>query len=282
MLGLLEPPREPVGYAFLGAYVYALGAVLRGYVRNDLRPKSYSHITVRTILVIVLAWVLQLQWSGDVLLALGFFAGLVPRDCDRPHQGVSAGRDRAPVLRGRAGPAHEARGYRPLRPGPASRRGVTSVEGSCHGRDSERCGRVQSSLVGSASATASTTSSTISSGNSSATVPVQSNSGSFASWSRSCSIRSTTGVMPVRISLAQDGHGRVEVRDHIAVPGRARAPAAASGEPGEVVVHLRTGQVGAIHPRVVVEARIRQGGPRQVRSREVGALQPRVPKRGEA
>lgn len=58
--------------------MYALGTVLRGYVRKDLRPKSYSHITVRTILAIVLAWVLQLQWSGDVLLVLVFVAALVP------------------------------------------------------------------------------------------------------------------------------------------------------------------------------------------------------------
>jgi hypothetical protein len=58
--------------------VYTLGTVLRGYVRKDLHPKSYSHITVRTILVVVLAWVLQLQWSGDVLLGLVFVAGLVP------------------------------------------------------------------------------------------------------------------------------------------------------------------------------------------------------------
>jgi hypothetical protein len=78
LLGLLDPPREAVVYAFLGAYVYALGTVLRGYVRKDLRPKSYTHITVRTILVIVLAWVLQLQWNGDVLLAVVFVAGLVP------------------------------------------------------------------------------------------------------------------------------------------------------------------------------------------------------------
>jgi hypothetical protein len=78
LLALLQPPREPVIYGFLGAYVYALGAVLRGYVRKDLRPKSYTHITVRTILVIVLAWVLALQWSGDLLLLLVFVAGLFP------------------------------------------------------------------------------------------------------------------------------------------------------------------------------------------------------------
>jgi hypothetical protein len=78
LLSLFQPPKEPVVYAFLGAYFYALGAVLRGYVRKDLRPKSYTHITVRTILAVVLAWVLQLQWSGDMLLGIVFVAGLVP------------------------------------------------------------------------------------------------------------------------------------------------------------------------------------------------------------
>jgi hypothetical protein len=78
LLSLFQPPADPVVYAFLGTYVYALGGVLRGYVRKDLRPKSYSHIAVRMILAVVLAWVLQLQWSGDVLLGIVFVAGLVP------------------------------------------------------------------------------------------------------------------------------------------------------------------------------------------------------------
>jgi hypothetical protein len=39
LLSLFQPPADPVVYAFLGTYVYALGGVLRGYVRKDLRPK---------------------------------------------------------------------------------------------------------------------------------------------------------------------------------------------------------------------------------------------------
>ena len=38
VLSLFEPQEAAVTFAFLGAYVYALGALLRGYVRRDLRP----------------------------------------------------------------------------------------------------------------------------------------------------------------------------------------------------------------------------------------------------
>ena len=38
---------------FLGAYVFTLNAVLRSYVRSDLRPKSYAHITIRIIAAVV-------------------------------------------------------------------------------------------------------------------------------------------------------------------------------------------------------------------------------------
>ena len=76
---LFEPWRSPVAFAFLGAYFFALHAILRWYVRGDLRPKTYSYITVRIIVVIVLAWVLETGLgSGDVLLLLAFLTGIVP------------------------------------------------------------------------------------------------------------------------------------------------------------------------------------------------------------
>jgi hypothetical protein len=56
---LFEPQRSPVVFAFLGAYVFTLNAVLRSYVRSDLRPKSYAHITIRIIAAVVFAWVLE-------------------------------------------------------------------------------------------------------------------------------------------------------------------------------------------------------------------------------
>jgi hypothetical protein len=83
---LFEPQRSPVVFGFLGAYVYALNAVLRSYVRSDLRPKSYTHIVVRIIVAVVFAWVLealffstaQATTGQDLLLVLAFVVGLLP------------------------------------------------------------------------------------------------------------------------------------------------------------------------------------------------------------
>jgi hypothetical protein len=83
---LFEPQRSPVVFAFLGAYVYALNAVLRSYVRSDLRPKSYTHIVVRIIVAVVFAWVLealffstpQATTGEDALLVLAFLVGMLP------------------------------------------------------------------------------------------------------------------------------------------------------------------------------------------------------------
>lgn len=83
---LFEPQRSPVVFAFLGAYVFTLNAVLRSYVRSDLRPKSYAHITIRIIAAVVFAWVLealffstpQATTTEDALLVLAFVVGMLP------------------------------------------------------------------------------------------------------------------------------------------------------------------------------------------------------------
>jgi hypothetical protein len=83
---LFEPQRSPVVFAFLGAYVFTLNAVLRSYVRSDLRPKSYTHIAIRIIVAVVFAWVLealffstpQATTSDDALLVLAFVVGMLP------------------------------------------------------------------------------------------------------------------------------------------------------------------------------------------------------------
>jgi hypothetical protein len=83
---LFEPQRSPVVFAFLGAYFFALNSILRSYVRSDLRPKSYAHITVRILLAVIFAWVLELLFVGTVqettgtetLLVLAFVAGVLP------------------------------------------------------------------------------------------------------------------------------------------------------------------------------------------------------------
>jgi hypothetical protein len=78
---LFEPRQAAVSFAFIGAYFYGLNAVLRGYIRKDLRPKTYSALTVRIFIVVVLAWVLELLWQSNTdsnLFVVAFLAGIVP------------------------------------------------------------------------------------------------------------------------------------------------------------------------------------------------------------
>ena len=50
-------------------------------MRRDLRPKSYSDISVRIVTVVILAWVLELGFPDDSsrLLVFAFIAGIVPQ-----------------------------------------------------------------------------------------------------------------------------------------------------------------------------------------------------------
>jgi hypothetical protein len=78
---LFHPRQTAPAFAFLGAYFFTLFALLRGYVRRDLRPKSYSDISVRIVTVVILAWVLELGFSDESsrLLVFAFLAGIVPQ-----------------------------------------------------------------------------------------------------------------------------------------------------------------------------------------------------------
>jgi hypothetical protein len=75
---LFEPRQTAVSYGFMGAYFYGINAILRGYVRRDLRPKTYSTLTVRIFIVVVLAWVLELMWQNSTLYVIAFLSGIVP------------------------------------------------------------------------------------------------------------------------------------------------------------------------------------------------------------
>lgn len=92
----------PVSFAFLGAYVYSLQIVLRGFVRGDLRPKTYNAISVRIIVAFVLAGVLQglaaaAGGTSESVLVPAFLAGIVPDTILRSI------RDFSPRRRGRSG-----------------------------------------------------------------------------------------------------------------------------------------------------------------------------------
>jgi hypothetical protein len=76
---LFRPSPTPMTLAFLGAYFLAVQVALRGYVRGDLKPKTYNVITVRILMAILLAWVMQALWgTNDLTLGLAFLAGIVP------------------------------------------------------------------------------------------------------------------------------------------------------------------------------------------------------------
>jgi hypothetical protein len=95
LLGLFTPTSAILPFAFLGAYLFAVLTSLRSYLRGDLLPKAYSQIAARMLVVVTLAAVMgalsdAITSPGPVesvvervdyqawLLALAFFAGLVP------------------------------------------------------------------------------------------------------------------------------------------------------------------------------------------------------------
>jgi hypothetical protein len=76
---MFHPAPTPMTFAFLGAYFLAVQVTLRGYVRGDLRPKTYNVIIVRIIVAVILAWVLEGLFGGGVaVLATSFLAGFLP------------------------------------------------------------------------------------------------------------------------------------------------------------------------------------------------------------
>ena len=76
---MFHPLLTPMTMAFLGAYFLAIQVALRGFVRGDLKAKSYNVITVRILMAVVLAWALQaVAGDGTVVLAAAFVGGVVP------------------------------------------------------------------------------------------------------------------------------------------------------------------------------------------------------------
>jgi hypothetical protein len=76
---LFRPSPTPMTLAFLGAYFLSVQVALRGYLRGDLKPKTYNLIIVRILMAFILAWVMQALWgANDLVLGLSFLAGIVP------------------------------------------------------------------------------------------------------------------------------------------------------------------------------------------------------------
>jgi hypothetical protein len=76
---LFVPEATPLTMAFLGSYFLCVQVALRGYVRGDLKPKTYNLLTVRILMAVILAWALQaLFGTHPTTLALSFLAGIIP------------------------------------------------------------------------------------------------------------------------------------------------------------------------------------------------------------
>ena len=93
---LFRPSPTPMTMGFLGAYFLAIQVTLRGYVRGDLKPKTYNVITVRILMAVILAWAAQALWgTNQVVLALSFIAGILPNTVLRRIRDVGGGRQKA-------------------------------------------------------------------------------------------------------------------------------------------------------------------------------------------
>jgi hypothetical protein len=85
LTALITPTPAAPTFAFLGAYFFTLNSVLRGFVRGDLRPKTYAQVATRIVGSVVLAFTLERLVTGvggdpssAGLLTFAFMAGVVP------------------------------------------------------------------------------------------------------------------------------------------------------------------------------------------------------------
>ncbi len=84
---LLLPNPDLSVYAFLGAYVFGIGSLVRQYVTDDLQPRYYASLTNRYLSVFIISWLITLlvaQTQGalpvpqDSYLIAAFTVGLFP------------------------------------------------------------------------------------------------------------------------------------------------------------------------------------------------------------
>ena len=74
-----RPDLSLPGYAFLGAYVFTLFHVVRGYHRRDLHPKTYNTIVVRILAAYALSLVVSVVSDAPGAEVLMFFVGFMPQ-----------------------------------------------------------------------------------------------------------------------------------------------------------------------------------------------------------
>ncbi len=79
---LFSPTSAPIVFGFLGTYFFSLNMIFRRYVRGDLNPKTYIHISVRILITFILAWTLtaifENTWLFTFLPLITFMIGIIP------------------------------------------------------------------------------------------------------------------------------------------------------------------------------------------------------------
>ena len=86
-IGVLSFASSAPLFAFLGAYFFSIQMLFRRFVTGDLRAKSYTSVSMRIVLGVIGAWVLELLFGMNVfglnqqsnwLLVIAFVAGAFP------------------------------------------------------------------------------------------------------------------------------------------------------------------------------------------------------------
>jgi len=76
----LLPQKTAFVFGFLGVYFFSLRLIAVRYARGDLKPKAYTSIMVRVLIVAVLSFVLDAVFEGEsrTMLVLAFLFGITP------------------------------------------------------------------------------------------------------------------------------------------------------------------------------------------------------------
>ncbi len=80
-LSSLTPNATTLAYGFLGAYVFAIGSLVRQYVTDDLQQRYYASIVYRYIAIFVLSGLITFIFPGNpsgAILSLAFTFGFFP------------------------------------------------------------------------------------------------------------------------------------------------------------------------------------------------------------
>jgi len=133
---LLVPQRNAVAFGFLGAYFYAINLVLRRYARGDLRPKAYSAITVRILVVVILGWLVDATTllPGEPVLIVAFLIGIVPETFLTFLREIYRGRIVAPLTKNldEALPLQDLEGIDLYDRARLSEEGITNIQALAH------------------------------------------------------------------------------------------------------------------------------------------------------